>query len=271
MARIPAHVTPRRVESRIPRTRSLPLMAASQRFERAPREIGSEDEEERTRRERRAGHPGPRANPPAVDELDEGGKPGADAEADAEGEAARPRCRRHEEAVPDEEGDEERPVYEEGRVGGALQQTREDRKPQAPFLRGSGGRRRDEVQARAHRLDLLGVAPRVDEEQFRAVPHQEDGERSAHPGIRHEFLEDPAEPETDESADERVDARAAERHAVGVSALAVKAFPQARDAERTRRNRPEEAGDKAHHEGQWKSRHVPLSSHEAFAASRAGA
>ncbi len=54
-----------------------------------------------------------------------------DAEAHAEGEAGGPGRREHEQPVPDEEGDEECPVHEKRGVRGALQQAREDGKPQA--------------------------------------------------------------------------------------------------------------------------------------------
>src|SRR5512143_4339342 len=104
---------PRRVESRIPRTCSPSIMAASRCVEGAPREIEPEGEEQRARRERGAGDPCPRANPPAVHELDERGEPRKNAETHAEGEAARPGRGGHEEPVTDEEGDEERPVHEE--------------------------------------------------------------------------------------------------------------------------------------------------------------
>src|SRR5271169_558670 len=125
--------------------RSPLIMAASWCVEGVPREVETEDDEQRAGRERRAGDPGPRAVPPAVRELDEDGEPRKDAETHAEGEAAGPGRRGHQEPVPDEEGDEERPVQEERGVRGALQEAGEDRKPQSALLR--GGRRRDEGQA----------------------------------------------------------------------------------------------------------------------------
>ena len=72
------------------------------------------------------------------------------------------------------------------------------------------------------------------------------------------------------SADEDVHGRAADRDAVGVPALALKALAQARDVERAGRNRADEPGEKAHHEGQRESRHGVLSSHGAFAGSAPG-
>src|SRR5512140_2102574 len=124
---MPAHVRPRRVESRIPRTREPPITAASWDVERAPREVEAENDEQAAGDERRARHPRARAGTPALDELDEEHEPREDAQAHAEGEAAGPGGRRHEQTVPDEEGDEERPVHEERRIRRTLQEARQHR------------------------------------------------------------------------------------------------------------------------------------------------
>src|SRR5476651_2451910 len=95
--RMPAHVTPRRVESRIPRMRP-PIMAASWRAEGAPREIETEDDEERAGHARRAGNPRARTASPAVHQLDEDREPRENPEAHAEREAAGPGRGGHEQA-----------------------------------------------------------------------------------------------------------------------------------------------------------------------------
>src|SRR5450756_2539242 len=131
--------------------------AASWCGEGAPREEQAEDDEERARDERRTRDPRARAASPAVHQLDEDPEPREDAEADTEREAAGPRRRGHEQPVPDEEGDQDRPVHEEHRVRRALQEAREDRKPEAARTRGE--RHRYQGHERRASFRALGVPP----------------------------------------------------------------------------------------------------------------